>query len=532
MNGRRNGSARPAPEQRRCAIYTRKSTSAGLEQDFNSLDAQREACEQYIRAQAGAGWQLVAERYDDGGFTGANLERPAFQRLMAEVDAGRVDVVVVYKVDRLSRSLLDFAGVMGRFDQAGVSFVSVTQSFSTAESMGRLTLNLLLSFAQFEREMIADRTRDKIAASRRRGKWTGGAVPLGYEVQDKRLVVNELEAVQVREIFDLYLELRSAMAVARQLNGRDRTTKRHRSQDGRLREGRAWSKDAVLRVLQNPVFAGYIPYGDELHEGEHQAIIDRQVFARARALLQGKSAGGPGEGRNPAYLLRGLLRCACCGHAMTPASTRKDGKEYRYYRSTARDDLGREACQARPLPAASIEDFVVQRIREATADGSLARDVTRRVAARLAEQRKELQTERQSLPPAIAKLAAEGKRLAESLQQVDGPARRLLNDQLQEVAIQLGRHEAHLAEVERQLAQLDTIEVEAGWVARVLADFDAVWDVLTIENRARLVRAIVREVVVDEPNGTIQAVLTDLGTVGAADPGEQPEGAAAAEAGR
>lgn len=511
MAARRNGVARPSPEVRRSAIYTRKSTEKGLEQDFNSLDAQREACEQYIRAQAGAGWQLVPDHYNDGGFTGANLDRPAFQRLMADVEAGRVDVVVVYKVDRLSRSLLDFAGVMGRFEQAGVSFVSVTQSFSTADSMGRLTLNLLLSFAQYEREMIADRTRDKIAASRRRGMWTGGQVPLGYEVQDKKLVINELEAVRVREIFDLYLELQSALAVARQLNARDRTTKRHRSQDGRLREGRAWSKDAVLRVLQNPVFAGYMPYGDELHEGEHQAIIDRQTFARTRALLQGKGGGGPGEGRNPAYLLRGLLRCACCGHTLTPASTRKGDKEYRYYRSTARDDLGREACQARPLPARAIEDFVVQRIREATADGSLARDVARKVAARLEEQRKELQTERRTLPPAIAALSAEGKKLAESLQLLDGPARRLLEERLREVAGPLGRHEARLAEVERQLAHLDTVEVETGWVARVLADFDAVWDVLTVENRARLVRAIVREVVVDESNGSIQAVLTDLG---------------------
>ncbi len=198
MARRRSGASSPLPETRRCAIYTRKSTTMGLEQEFNTLDAQREACERYVDSQEHHGWQAVPAHYDDGGFTGTNLERPAFQRLMDEVEAGQVDIVVVYKVDRLSRSLLDFAQVMGRFNQAGAAFVSVTQNFSTADAMGRLTLNMLMSFAEFEREMIAERTRDKIAAARRRGKWTGGPVPLGYDVVDMRLVVNELEAVVVR----------------------------------------------------------------------------------------------------------------------------------------------------------------------------------------------------------------------------------------------------------------------------------------------------------------------------------------------
>ena len=212
MTRRRGGpAAQSPPRPRRCAVYTRKSTTIGLEQEFNSLDAQREACEQYIASQAHAGWRLVPEHYDDGGFTGANLHRPGFERLMEDVHAGRVDVVVVYKVDRLSRSLLDFARVMEVFERHEVSFVSITQQFNTATSMGRLVLNVLLSFAQFEREMIGERTRDKIAASRRRGRWTGGPVPVGYDVVDKKLVVNELEAVVVGEIFDLYERHRSAL---------------------------------------------------------------------------------------------------------------------------------------------------------------------------------------------------------------------------------------------------------------------------------------------------------------------------------
>src|SRR5271169_3207981 len=224
MRGRRKFTPDVAPETRRCAIYTRKSTSVGLEQDFNSLDAQREACAAYIKKQPS--WVLADERYDDGGFTGANIERPAFQRLLTDIDAKRIDVVVVYKVDRLSRSLLDFAKLMERFNRAGASFVSVTQNFSTADAMGRLTLNMLMSFAEFEREMIGERTRDKIAAARRKGKWTGGPIPLGYGVKDKRLVVNEAEAALVREIFVLYVEQRSTLAVARLLNEENRSTKR------------------------------------------------------------------------------------------------------------------------------------------------------------------------------------------------------------------------------------------------------------------------------------------------------------------
>jgi len=246
MNKKRPAAASPVLEVKRCAVYTRKSTTAGLDQEFNSLDAQRETCAQYVRNQACLGWQLSSEIYDDGGFTGANIERPAFTRLMQDVEAGKIDVVVVYKVDRLSRSLLDFAKVMDRFNRAGAAFVSVTQNFSTADAMGRLTLNMLMSFAEFEREMIAERTRDKIAASRRKGKWTGGSSPLGYDVVDRKLVVNEVEAALVRRIYDLYLDKRSAVAVAQALNAEHRTTKHHIASNGNSRGARDWDKNSVL----------------------------------------------------------------------------------------------------------------------------------------------------------------------------------------------------------------------------------------------------------------------------------------------
>jgi site-specific DNA recombinase len=427
MRNGRIASPEVAPETRRCAIYTRKSTSVGLEQDFSSLDAQREACIAYIERQPG--WTLLDERYDDGGFTGANIERPAFQKLLTDIDEAKIDVVVVYKVDRLSRSLLDFAKLMERFGRAGTSFVSVTQNFSTADAMGRLTLNMLMSFAEFEREMIGERTRDKIAAARRKGKWTGGTVPLGYTVKEKRLVVNELEAVLIREIFALYLEQRSALAVARILNERHLSLTRHRQKNGDLRPARPWTKADVLNVIKNPVYAGYMRSRGELYDGEHEALVDRGTFSRARALLDGARRTTNDPSRNPDYILRGLLRCACCGSAFTPASTRKGRTEYRYYRCIRRDKEGREACPSSPLPAGAIEAYVIERLREFAAEGTLA----------------------------------------------------------------------------------DAAEIGTSWVARCLADFDAIWGVLTPENRGRLLRAVIQSVEVDEPANRVRVFIVDLG---------------------
>ncbi|MCU0663717.1 MAG: recombinase family protein [Myxococcota bacterium] len=502
----------PGLEGKRCAVYTRKSTSAGLDQEFNSLDAQREACEQYIRNQTGLGWQLLSEGYDDGGFTGANLERPGFARLLQDIEDGKIDVVVVYKVDRLSRSLLDFARVMDRFNRAGTAFVSVTQNFSTADAMGRLTLNMLMSFAEFEREMISERTRDKIAASRRKGKWTGGPAPLGYDVVDRKLVVNDTEAALVRRIYDLYLDTRSAMAVAKTLNAQHQTTKHRIGKSGASRGAREWDKNSVLQILSSPISAGLMSSGGEVYDGEHSSIVERSLYDRVQALLA--DSGGRGairHGRNPEYLLTGILRCARCGQAFTPASTRrKSGKVYRYYRCSTRDKKGRTACASAPLPAVAIESFVVERIREALAEGDLILAVAEAASARLRSERKPLEAERAKLPHQIATLSTEGKRLVETASSMNGSARRLLDAKLQEVGDQLGRLEARLNEVQRRLAMLKDIELETQWVERCLAHFDKVWDTLSPDNRTRLVRAVVARVEVDEPNGDVRAFLTDL----------------------
>jgi DNA invertase Pin-like site-specific DNA recombinase len=508
--------AEPPVAIQRAAIYTRKSTSAGLEQEFNSLDAQRDACEGYIRSQAHAGWRVVPEAYDDGGFTGANIERPAFQRLLADAEAGRIDVVVVHRVDRLSRSLLDFAAVMDRFNRHGVAFVSVTQNFSTASAMGRLTLNMLMSFAEFEREMICERTRDKIAASRRRGKWTGGRLPYGYAVRDKKLVVNRVEALVVKEAFYAYLATRSLLGVIRALNEKGCAP---RTQTAR-RKG--WRTDHVLRMLRSPVYAGLLESGGELHEAEHEALVPRETWERVQALLGARHDDSKPEARtrNPGYLLVGLLRCGSCGAAMTPATARAHGKQYRYYRCATRDKQGRNACPSRPLPAQALEGFVVDRIREATtgpAGRALAADVVAAIRAKVDHEREDLAVERRGLPGRIAHAAAEKARLARNLQRTRNAAlRAVIEDQIGHLADEHVSREQRLAAIDARLAALDAARVEADWIGAALRDFESLWEAMTPENRVRLVRAVVDRVEVDEATGTIEAHLVSLAENGPA----------------
>jgi site-specific DNA recombinase len=280
--GRMNG---PVSKLARCAIYTRKSTEYNLELGFNSLDAQREACEACIKSQAHEGWRLIPGRYDDGAFSGASLDRPALQQLLADVRAGKIDIVLVYKVDRLTRSLADFAKLIELFDAHDVSFVSVTQSFNTSSSMGRLTLNVLLSFAQFERELIGERVRDKIAASKRKGIWVGGPVPLGYAAVDKKIVVVAAEAAAVRTIFARYLELGSIRALAQDLDRRGIRSKPRRLSNGRTIGGGRFGVGALAYLLKNRFYIGEVVYRGEIHGGEQAPIVDRALFAAVQAKL-------------------------------------------------------------------------------------------------------------------------------------------------------------------------------------------------------------------------------------------------------
>ena len=318
------------PKRRRCAVYTRKSTEVGLEQDFNSLDAQREAAEAYIKSQAHEGWKLLSRHYDDGGLSGGTLERPALQRLLADIEAGLIDVVVVYKVDRLTRSLTDFPALDDRFDAQGVSFVSVTQQFNTTTSMGRLTRNVLLSFAQFEREVIGERIRDKIAQSKAKGIWMGGPVPLGYDLGDRALLVNKTEAEQVRTIFGLYLETGSVRALKLELNRLGMRSKVRHYKSGHVTGAGPFSRGHLYSLLANPIYIGKLPHKEKLHEGKHDRIIEEDLWKRVQAQLRANKHGTEMPTAKHPSLLAGKLETAD-GQKLIPSHAVKQGRRYRYY---------------------------------------------------------------------------------------------------------------------------------------------------------------------------------------------------------
>ena len=342
----------------RCAIYTRKSTEEGLDQAFNSLDAQREACEAYVRSQIGEGWRTIPAAYDDGGYSGGNMERPGLQTLLKDIENGLVDIVVVYKVDRLTRSLADFAKIVERFDKRGVSFVSVTQAFNTTTSMGRLTLNVLLSFAQFEREVTSERIRDKIAASKKKGMWMGGMPPFGYVVREKKIYPDPLEAPIVRRIFQRYLDLGSVLPLKADLAGEGIRSKSRVSRHGKTYGGAAFGRGALYHLLQNRLYVGEIRHKDQRYEGEHEAIVPLDLFEAVQAKLQEqqrRSGASPAARRS--HPLAGLIWDED-GRRMSPTHGQKGGRRYRYYASRANS-----AAETLRIPAEPIEELVFDRVR-------------------------------------------------------------------------------------------------------------------------------------------------------------------------
>ncbi len=363
--------------QVRCAIYTRKSSEEGLEQQFNSLHAQREAYAAYVASQKAEGWVLLPEAYDDGGISGGTLERPAMQRLLTDVDEGRVDQIVVYKIDRLTRSLADFAKIVARLDAAGASFVSVTQSFNTATSMGRLTLNMLLSFAQFEREITAERIRDKIAASKRKGLWMGGNVPLGYRAQGRTLAIDEAEAGVIRQIYALYRAEGSILTVRERMADLGLRTRVRTAPDGRVSGGGPFGRAHLHHILTNPVYAGRIRHRTVVHDGQHPAIISPEEWDAVQRMLA-EGAARP-RGRAPAAFASPLAGRIFdeTGDRLTPSHSRKNGRRLRYYISSRLvNDRSGNHPDAWRLPAPELEQGVIGRLRAwLTAPGQASRFV-------------------------------------------------------------------------------------------------------------------------------------------------------------
>lgn len=339
-----------------CAIYTRKSSEEGLEQDFNSLDAQREACAAFITSQKAEGWIAIKEHYDDGGFSGGNTDRPGLRRLMEDIQAGKVSIVVVYKIDRLTRSLMDFAKLVEVFDKHGVTFVSVTQSFNTTTSMGRLTLNVLLSFAQFEREVTGERIRDKIAASKKKGMWMGGSRPTGYDIKDKQLIINTEEADLIRLLFAKYMELGCVRRLKRYLDFEGVRSKHWISRKGRAHGGASFSKGILYQILKNPVYAGKIRHKEKVYEGQHQAIISYDLWEAVQQKMADGSVSGKGMKKLAVTgnLLKGKL-FDCEGNFYSPVFTSRGAKQYRYYTNQA-------LLQDRPPPHGVVSRIPAQDI--------------------------------------------------------------------------------------------------------------------------------------------------------------------------
>ncbi|MFV0626625.1 MAG: recombinase family protein [Alphaproteobacteria bacterium] len=348
----------------RCAIYTRKSTDEGLEMEFNTLDAQREAGENYILSQRHEGWSIIPTRYDDGGYSGGNTNRPAFKKLMADVESGFIDMIVVYKIDRLTRSLTDFSRMVEIFDKHNVSFVSVTQQFNTSTSMGRLTLNMLLSFAQFEREVSGERIRDKFAASKQKGMFMGGMPVLGYDIKNRKLIMNNKETKIIRKIFECYLECQSYQKTARYINALGYRTKKWTSANGVEYGGKAFYTGMIYNILRNPLYIGKIKHKDKEYDGLHAPIIDKESWEKVREIIK-----TPYAQRNiiktgqEEPMLKGLIHCGCCGSAMIHSHTKRGNIHYRYYVSINANKRGYENCEIGCIPAEKIEGLVVEQIK-------------------------------------------------------------------------------------------------------------------------------------------------------------------------
>jgi len=505
---RSSGNGEVEDRRVRCAIYTRKSSEEGLDQEFNSLDAQRESAEAFIASQKAEGWTCLPERYDDGGFSGGSMERPALARLLRDIQSGGIDCVVVYKVDRLSRSLLDFSRIMETFENHGVSFVSVTQQFNTTHSMGRLTLNILLSFAQFEREIIGERIRDKVAAQKRKGKWAGGVPVLGYDVDrsgpSPRLVINAREAARARDIFALYLEKGSLQPVVSELARRGWVNKRRITRSGKKLGGRPFDRATLHVFLTNPILSGKIVHKGEVYEGEHEAIISQDLFDKVQAQLRLNSRTGGAEVRNKyGALLRGLLKCKGCGHAMTHTfSSGRKGRFYRYYRCVRSIKSGAHVCPSGTLPAAEIERVVVDEVRALANDKSLLTQVLNEAQAAIGTERTALETERGELQAELRRHHQELRRLVK-----DGRTDREATARVADLNERIRGGDQRLRELDARIAELERDRVTRAEAEAAFADFDGLWASLSPREQARMLNLLISAVEYDAKAGNVSVTF-------------------------
>jgi len=486
--------------------------------DFNSLDAQRESAEALIESQKNEGWICLPDHYDDGGFTGGNMERPAMKRLMTDIEAEKIDCVVVYKFDRLSRSLMDFARIMEALEKQTTSFVSVTQQFNTTHSMGRLTLNILLSFAQFEREIISERTRDKAIAARKKGKWIGGSPVLGYDIDPRggRLIINHEEAFKVRSAFELYQDHQSLTATAKELNRLGWTTKQWVTKKGRVIGGKPFPFQTVFKLLKNVTYLGKIKFNGEIYEGEHQAIIEEDQWQRVQTILKRNGDDCGVKVRNKyGALLKGLLFCKPCQAAMVHTFTGKtDNPKYRYYVCSKAQIEGWHSCSTKSVSAPDIEEFIVDRIRLIGRDSDLITETFNQLRIQLTDNTKKLESELWSVNEKI-KCDTDEIHLLTNAKTIgfDDPTSQssrlsFLNDQIL-------LSQQRVENIREKIAKKKTIKVGKKELASTLEDFDPIWEFLSPREKERLVHLLVKKIDYDGANEMMSLTFyeTDIKTL-------------------
>ena len=479
-----------------CAIYTRKSHEDGLEQAFNSLDAQREAAEAYIESQRLQGWRALPDRYDDGGFSGGTMERPGVQRLLADVDAGKVDVIVVYKIDRLSRSLLDFMKMIERFNQTGVSFVSVTQHFNTTDPTGRMFLGILITFAQYEREVIAERIRDKVAAAKRRGKYCGGPAILGYDVdpERKKLLVNPEEASLVKHIFRRYTQLASAKALAAELNEQGYHTKSWTTKKGKHRPGSPWNTGHIYRLLGNRTYRGEVVHKGKAYPGEHETIVSKGLWERVQAVLSENTRARQTRAQTKTISsLQGMVRCGHCDGAMGLTYTQKGPRRYSYYHCAKDAKRAVSRCQVKRVPAGDIEKVVLEQLSAVFRTPTLMSQTYFAAKGMEETERERLLKQKERLEDDLLKVRAHALEKAPPDGNGSSPGATLAD--LNEEAVTLSRH---LTDVSVRVEAFETDLVAEREVAEAFQSVETFWEDLFPLERNRLIRLLVEKVEVRE----------------------------------
>jgi len=508
----------PEPEKPKimsCAIYTRKSTDENLNTNFNSLDSQREYCQAFIKSREPEGWSVYLEEYSDPGFTGGNMDRPALKRLISDARQGKFHVVVCYKYDRLSRNTRDFLHILDTFEKNGVAFVSVTQPIDTTSSVGRLMRSILMDFAQFEREMISERTRDKMAAMARKGKWVGGHPIIGYEYDKKNkiLLVNPDEAKRVREIYDTYIRTASLMVTAKWATDKGYTMKGWTTEKGQQRGGRTFNKANLSYLINNPVFTGKIAYKREIFKGEHPAIIPDDIFEQAHRILRGNWKGKSHkhfEDRKHNYLLGGLVRCAFCNSTMTPTTSRpRKGERYFYYHCISVNKMDRTACDVRRVPAKALEGFVLKRLELL----SKSKDVVETVIKGTIDDSDRVlpgkRDEKSRLSAELGRVEGDVRNLVNVLAQegADSPRYRVIMDRLDESQAKKDAVRTRLFALDKEIMEYEGREVDAEIVRQNLEHFLRLFGQCSYEEQKELLKLLIRDVYYDGKNSRVKIAL-------------------------